>query len=318
MAEELNNKLRNLAENGLSPEEIIKHLHNEDILKKQDTTPEKFPDEIRIVSQALLFRVADQDDCRDITNLINKSYACETNGDEAFRVGDCVTEGDIQCLVSDPEFHWLLLEAPNGFGIEQDGLLLGVCCYTTTGVSRKNGEVEGSVGSLRFLGVLPRYRGLCVGLRLLQRVEKVVGDAGCCRVMVSVPSTRLSMMSWLERRGYTAGVSISYPVAATGHTLSKDEVRLVVHHKSLRASDEVGPLSAASTSASTSAFASGSSSREAGSEVGRRGLALPPHWRNADPNPNHNSIVSSETANFDNFMDEGTMDDDSVDIPDVD
>lgn len=63
------------------------------------------------------------------------------------------------------------------------------------------GEVEGPLGVIRLLGVLPRYQGLCIGNRLLKRTEKAMHSQGCIRSMVCVPSPRHSMSNWIQRRG---------------------------------------------------------------------------------------------------------------------
>jgi GNAT superfamily N-acetyltransferase len=63
------------------------------------------------------------------------------------------------------------------------------------------GEVEGFLGVVRFLGVLPRYHGLCIGRRLICRVEEIMMKKGCVRCMCCIPDPRSSMADWVNRRG---------------------------------------------------------------------------------------------------------------------
>ena len=65
------------------------------------------------------------------------------------------------------------------------------------------GEVEGRLGVIRLFGILPRYHGLCIGSRLLKRVEKAMAIEGCVRCMACIPSARGTMCDWIERRGKT-------------------------------------------------------------------------------------------------------------------
>lgn len=62
------------------------------------------------------------------------------------------------------------------------------------------GEIEGNLGSIRFLGVLPQFVGVCVGLRLLQKVERTMQQAGCCRSMICVASPKETMQKWIESK----------------------------------------------------------------------------------------------------------------------
>jgi hypothetical protein len=63
------------------------------------------------------------------------------------------------------------------------------------------GEVEGFLGVIRFLGVLPRYHGLCIGRRLICRVEEIMVKKDCVRCMCCIPDPRYSMADWVKRRG---------------------------------------------------------------------------------------------------------------------
>ncbi len=91
-----------------------------------------------------------------IVRIINSAYDKEVVGPEAFRKGPTVTEAQIRNLLTPTEqqddegaavasgYRWLLLEVPCGMNIEADGTVLGVCCYTTDGLCRKNGNIHKS------------------------------------------------------------------------------------------------------------------------------------------------------------------------------
>lgn len=221
-------KLADLIESGLNPEEIIQHFKNADEAKaindKEWDDVEVFPDAIHIISQAFLYRSATMDDLDELHTLLCGAYRCEVTGDESFRIGEEVTNSSLAELLQDATYKWILVEAPSGKDIERDGVILGATCFSTDGVSRKNGVVEGNLGSIRYLAVLPRYHGYCVGRRLLERAEQAMFNSGCCRVMACVPTTRVSMMEWLDRRGYSEAGSIPYPATGLGQTL-KPEIK---------------------------------------------------------------------------------------------
>lgn len=233
--QKIQSKVINLAESGLSPEMIANRIMEENEISANNyDDPEAFSDGMKVVAQALAFRRANVMDCTAITRLINIAYKDETEGVESFRSGECVTKTIIMGMLNDKEYLWQLVEAPNGFGVEEDGQLIAVSCFTVNGTSRKNGVVEGKAGSIRFLAVLPRYRGLCVGLRLLNRIERYMLESGCCRSIASIPSTRGTLQRWIERREYELAGTIPYPTAAVGHVITASEpVSLLVYHKSL-------------------------------------------------------------------------------------
>ena len=81
-----------------------------------------------------------------ICRILNAAYEPEVSGGEAFRAGPgTVTEAGVASLLACEGHRWVLLEVPCGMAIETDGSVLGVCCYTTDGVCRKNGEKEEEV-----------------------------------------------------------------------------------------------------------------------------------------------------------------------------
>ena len=243
------NKIMTMVEAGMDTDEIAVALQESAEVKaliasgEDHDEEESFPGEIRLIAQALAFRsVVEDDDLPRILDVLSVAYSAEVSGLEAFRSGLSISRETLQGLYGDDSYKWLVVEAPNGHHIEVDGAILGVCCYSTDGVSRKNGEVEGNLGSIRLFGVVPRYHGLCIGQRLLKRVEAAMFRAGCCRSMICIPSPRhASMGKWVERRGYIHAGSTSYPVQAVGHvlTLPAEDVSLLRYIKALETVDGI-------------------------------------------------------------------------------
>lgn len=244
-------KLMDLIEAGLDPEQIIQKFKNDDEQKaledlEGDDSDEVFPDEVVIIAQALAYREATIDDLSELFNLLNSSYSPEVSGSESCREGPTIDQSEVEKLLKDPTYKWLVVEAPSGKNIELDGVVLGAACFSMDGSSRKNGVIEGTLGSIRYLGVLPRYHGFCVGRRLLERVEGVIFKAGCVKSMVCVPSTRVSMMDWVERRGYDEAGFTAYPAQGLGHTIKKgvSDLQLVRFVKEKEAeADPAAPVS---------------------------------------------------------------------------
>lgn len=232
---ELCAKVTNLIEIGLNPDEIINHFREEDERKingiENDDGP--IPQEVYLIAQAFAYRAATFDDAKELLQLLTTSYNSEVDGPESFRQGEPISMSLVRELLLDSSYQWLIAEAPSGRGVEDDGLMVAVCCFTTSGVSRKNGIIEGALGSVRLFAVLPRYSGLCIGQRLLSKVEQIMFsiEPFCCRSMICIPSTRISVLKWIQRRGYSQVGSIPYPAGPLGHTLikikSNDPVMLV-------------------------------------------------------------------------------------------
>ena len=243
-------QLTSLIEKGYTPEDIAKTLISDNQRRELEKTgdiyenDEEFPDEIRLIAQALCYRVGTIDDINDIKKILNSAYKYElinNNNDkcnEGFRTDKEAVAIDVITDLFDQSYKWLIVEAPNGQNIEMDGVMLGVCCYSTDGVSRKNGEIEGYLGSIRLFGVLPRYHGLFIGLRLLQRVETEMLKLKCCRSMVCIPSSRESMASWIERRGYIKTGAHPYPSKHLHHEVVIEDLKLLVYLKPLDNEDD--------------------------------------------------------------------------------
>lgn len=73
------------------------------------------------------------------------------------------------------------------------------------------------LGSIRYFAVLPRYHGLCIGQRLLAKVHDIFHKQGCQLALVNIPSARLSLIDWIQRRGYDPVNEVAYPFEALGH-----------------------------------------------------------------------------------------------------
>lgn len=235
-------KIADYIESGLDAETIIQQFRLEDEKKQlsyiegnDKHTDEVFPDEIMIISQALAYRPMMKNDIFEVYKLLHAAYQSEINGDESFRNGESIELPLIESLFNDPSYNWLIVEAPSGRNIELDGIILGVCCYTTDGIFKYNGQIEGTLGSIRFLGILPRYHGFCIGRRLLERIENVMRKANCCRIMLCIVETRQSMIDWIQRRKYERYGSVCYPTNHLGHQLKNnmENIELIRFIKSL-------------------------------------------------------------------------------------
>lgn len=219
-------ELQTLIESGMNPDQLIQHFKEKDESKEGDDgstdAPELFPDEIRMISQAFAYREPASDDIKGVYDLLNAAYMDELNGPESFRVSrtkESVSLETIQYLFADSSYQWLVMENPS----EDSDAMIGACCFSTDGVSRRNGELEGALGSIRFFGIMPRYRGLCVGKRLLDKVEDIMfNKSKCCRAMICLPSTRTNLLAWVQRKNYVSVGSTPYPAKSIGHILKPD------------------------------------------------------------------------------------------------
>jgi hypothetical protein len=133
-----------LIQSGLDPQAIAEALIAQNRKQAEgDGDPintELFSEKILMTSQALAFRRGTPEDAPIISRLINAAYLPEITGVEAFRSGPTVTESQVQKMLEDLIHQWIVVEVPNGRGVESDGQMLGVCAFTTDGISRKNGH----------------------------------------------------------------------------------------------------------------------------------------------------------------------------------
>lgn len=171
------------------------------------------------------------------------------------------------------------------------------------------GEIEGNLGSVRCFAVLPKFHGLCIGQRLLAKVENDMRKLHCVRMMFSVPSPRKTVCSWLERRNFVLAGSIPYP-DAIGHSLLSADVKLDIM---LRAISSTNPLLCALEADSKTPPSSGTilslNVSQVTTEEGattttvsgpRKGISLPPHWRpdmyTSKPSPNDVPVIEKAAA----------------------
>jgi ribosomal protein S18 acetylase RimI-like enzyme len=296
-------QLMGMVERGLGTDEIeaaLKEMAETQAIEASEGVQEEtFPKEIRLIAQALAFRSIEEADTAVVTEVLSDAYLAETIGEDSFRKGPSIPKQMIMDLLNDKSYKWILVEAPNGHNIEADGAVLGACCFSTDGVSRKNGEVEGRLGSIRLFGIVSRLRGLLIGQRLLDRVESAMRKAGCCRSMICVPSPREDTVRWVERRGYTIAGSSPYPASALGHELTKDDVDLVRFVKPLAVEEKVQKREESDDTATGTATATATGSGTGTGTLyqpGRSRMALPPHWRNMHSNNSQSDNISTAST----------------------
>lgn len=167
--------------------------------------------EIRLIAQALAFREADPSDVAGLVRLVNEAHAAERSSPSnpaGFNPNPLIDEDTVAAMVADPACQWLLVEAPIGLGGFPDGTLLGCACYSVGGAAANTPD---RVGAIRILAVAEQFQGLCVGQRLLARVEKEIKAAGCQRSLTCIPNRACGVLSWAERRGYEQAGVAQYP-----------------------------------------------------------------------------------------------------------
>lgn len=237
---QVRNRIMELMEGGCSPAEISKIIADESerkaieeseaelLAEESEDEGEHFAAEIQIMAQALAWREACTDDLFEIYTLLDAAYSKMEIKDakESFRKAPALEYDVFRDLFKDKSYKWLLCECPNGRNIEKDGVILGVSVFSTDGVSRRNGDVEGKLGSIRLFAILPRFRGVCIGLRMLQRTETMMKKDGCVRSLCCLASTRQRLHEWLQRRGYAHIGSSAYPLGAAQQTIDESKCRL--------------------------------------------------------------------------------------------
>jgi len=232
------------ADNWVRPDE---HEDGNNAAAQDDVPDHERMDQCRVVAQALAFRSAEPSDAVELHRLINRGYGGEQAGPdcpEGFRILPLIDLDTVQAMVSDPDCHWLLAEAPNGRGTVADGALLGCACFSvgTAAASASTGEDSTNspsspsssstatppsvarpdrVAAIRLLTALPAFHGLLIGRRLLTRVEKAIASGSTAidgeqqpvdRILCCVPAMRKSIISWAIRRGYSAIQTAAFPV----------------------------------------------------------------------------------------------------------
>ncbi len=210
----------------MNPEDIAKRLEDEaeQLALEQVEGPkvvEEISSEIKIIAQALAYREAQPSDLPEIMSLLSSAYKAEIEGPEAFRIEPPINVEIFIQLFEDRNYKWVICEAPNGRGVERDGVILGASVFSVDGISRCNGQIEGNLGSIRLFAILPRFHGLFIGMRLLQKTEQHMLRAGCVRSMACTSTARKSVATWLSRRGYRLVGTSPYPANTMGHIVLK-------------------------------------------------------------------------------------------------
>lgn len=286
------NKIFALVESGSLPNEIIEKLTADKIASTETFDDETFPDKIMIISQALAFRTPTIHDIAEIFTVLSSAYKGEIVGSESFRKGTVFTRSDVSDLFEDSTYDWLLVEAPSGRGIINDGSIIACCCYSKDGVSKRNGVVEGNLGTFRFFGILPQFHGVFLGSRLLRKVEQLMFTAGCCRSMVCIPSPRESIQRWIERNGYIKVGEQAYPSKALKHDLLNEETNLILFVKKLISED--GTSLEADSKGKTSLSLTKSNPMPESTSSKSAMMAMSPIWRQQDFISNNKSSISDD------------------------
>ena len=207
--------------------------------------------EVKVVAQSLVFvglgagaaraggltAAADATVAADLARMLNDAYAGEAAGAEAFRDGHVVDAETVAAMLADDECRWVTIEAANGRDVESDGAVLGAACFS----------LVGERAELRFFAVQPKYRGLCVGRRLLARVEQMAAQRAR-QLAVCIPSPRTSMRDWAERRGFEpTGASAPFPTASLPFNITRADARVLVYAKPIKDSPKPPPAPPAPT-----------------------------------------------------------------------
>ena len=162
---------------------------------------------------------------KEMHKLLISAYADEATGDEAYRRGELVDIATVDSMLRDPQCRWLCCEAVSGRGVDDDGALLGTACVSLQ---------HNKCATIRFLAIQPKLRGLCVGHRLLQRVERALKPLSVTTLLVCIPSTRKSMQHWAHRRGFNHVDTVPFPVENLRFDVFPDSAKLLVYAKDLR------------------------------------------------------------------------------------
>lgn len=177
-------------------------------------------------SAAAWTETATPEKARAIRDLLVAAYADEEVGPESFRTGPLVDVKTVAAMLGDNDCRWLCCESA------QDDDLLGVACVS----------VNGETATLRFLAVRPALRGLCVGHRLLDRVERSLSTTAVTTLLLCIPSPRSSMRVWAERRGFrVVEANVPFPVENLAFALTRPDARLQVCAKDLSSSSNTPP-----------------------------------------------------------------------------
>lgn len=134
----------------------------------------------------------------------------------------------------------LIAEVPLGRGVVEDGALIAVCVYSVgdNAASGQAGDKKDKPGAVRILAVHHEFLGLCIGNRMLSKVEKSMVSKDSCDFSVAcVVSTRVALQQWIERRGYSKTSEVVFPVDAVPFEIRKEKLeglKIFVYEKRFR------------------------------------------------------------------------------------
>ncbi|GMI51054.1 hypothetical protein ScalyP_jg9180 [Parmales sp. scaly parma] len=202
--------------------------------------------EINVIAQSLAFTKANLSDAPSIAKLINSSYNRFEASDsfrESFRVAGSkvLDESMVNQMISEGGgCEVLIAEVPLGRGVVEDGALIAVCVYSVgdNAASGQAGDKKDKPGAVRILAVHHEFLGLCIGNRMLSKVEKSMVSKDSCDFSVAcVVSTRVALQQWIERRGYSKTSEVVFPVDAVPFEIRKEKLeglKIFVYEKRFR------------------------------------------------------------------------------------
>ena len=157
--EHLTPQILSLIEDGHLPLDIAEKVLNfdKDLFnpgEKPDIEKEKFSEELIAVAQALAYRKGTLHDINTIFDLLNMSYISDIEGPEAYRSGCLMSLEAIKDSIETESLNWLLVEVPEGRSTIEDGSVIGLCSYSTDGISRRNGHLYFTYTKVKFFNLI--------------------------------------------------------------------------------------------------------------------------------------------------------------------
>jgi len=99
----------------------------------------------------------------------------------------------VKQMISDDSCEVLIAEVPLGRSIVPDGTLLSCCVYSLGHSAASGGDGKHKPGAIRMLAVNVDFLGLCIGQRMLSKVEKDMISKNCDFNCLCIVSSRKSM-----------------------------------------------------------------------------------------------------------------------------
>lgn len=151
---------------------------------------------------------------------------------------------------------------------------------------------------------------------MLYRLERALRSEGCVRAMFSIPSPRLRLAKWLNYQSYDRIGGMPYPFKYLDHVLTSEDITLDMYAKSLAVEAEAASID--------------DTAQRKEDRPQQKNMHLPPHWRGvrstadilgaATVDINVDALMQSQCNDIvrGTESDDGSLDNDSFDIPDVD